>query len=163
MLMFTLAISCLTTSDLPWFMDLTFHIPLQYCSLQHQTLLSLPDTSTTEHRFCLGPDASFFLGLSVIAVYSSPVAYWVPSDPGGSSSGVISFCLFMMFVRFLSQEYWSGRHFLLQGTSFCQNSSLWFVHLGWPCMAWLIASLSCTSPFTMRRLWSMKRCSRDMD
>ena len=127
------------------------------------TLLSLPDTSTTEHRFCLGPDASFFLGLSVIAVYSSPVSYWVPSDPGGSSSGVISFCLFMMFVRFLSQEYWSGRHFLLQGTSFCQNSSLWFVHLGWPCMAWLIASLSCTSPFTMRRLWSMKRCSRDMD
>ena len=32
---FTLAISCLTTSNLPWFMDLTFQVPMQYCSLQH--------------------------------------------------------------------------------------------------------------------------------
>ena len=39
MLTFTLAISCLTTSDLPWFMDLTFQVPMQYCSLQHGTLL----------------------------------------------------------------------------------------------------------------------------
>ena len=37
--MFTLAISCLTTSNLPWFMDLTFQVPMQYCSLQHLTLL----------------------------------------------------------------------------------------------------------------------------
>ena len=29
---FTLAISCLTTSNLPWFMDLTFQVPMQYCS-----------------------------------------------------------------------------------------------------------------------------------
>ena len=39
---FTLAISCLTTSNLPWFMDLTFQVPVQYCSLQHQTLLLSP-------------------------------------------------------------------------------------------------------------------------
>ena len=36
---FTLAISCLTTSNLPWFMDLIFQVPMPYCSLQHQTLL----------------------------------------------------------------------------------------------------------------------------
>ena len=30
---FTLAISCLTTSNLPWFTDLTFQVPMQYCSL----------------------------------------------------------------------------------------------------------------------------------
>ena len=30
--MFTLVISCLTTSNLPWFMDLAFQIPMQYCS-----------------------------------------------------------------------------------------------------------------------------------
>ena len=35
MSMFTLAISCLTTSNLPWFMDLTFQVPMQYCSLQY--------------------------------------------------------------------------------------------------------------------------------
>ena len=74
--MFTLPISCLTTSNLPWFKDLTFQVPMQYCSLQHQILFAPPDTSTTEHHFCFGPDASFFLGLLVIAVYSSPVAYW---------------------------------------------------------------------------------------
>ena len=39
MLTFTLAISCLTTSNLPWFMDLTFQVPMQYSSLQHWTLL----------------------------------------------------------------------------------------------------------------------------
>ena len=37
-----------------------------------------------------------------------------------------------------------------------QNSWLWPSHLGWPCMAWLIASLSYASPFTMTRLWSLK-------
>ena len=36
---FTLAISCLTTSNLPWFMDLTFRVPMQHCSLQHRILL----------------------------------------------------------------------------------------------------------------------------
>ena len=29
-------------------------------------------------------------------------------------------------------------HFLLQGATFCQNSSLWPVCLGWPCTAWLM-------------------------
>ena len=33
MLIFTLDISCLTTSNLPWFMNLTLHVPMQYCSL----------------------------------------------------------------------------------------------------------------------------------
>ena len=32
MWMFTLAISCLTTSNFPWFMDLPFQVPMQYCS-----------------------------------------------------------------------------------------------------------------------------------
>ena len=51
MLTFTLAISCLTTSNLPWFMDLTFLVPMQYCSLQHRTLLLSPVTSTTGYCF----------------------------------------------------------------------------------------------------------------
>ena len=44
--MFTLAISCLTTSNMPWFMNLTFQVPMQYCSLQHQTLLLSPEMQT---------------------------------------------------------------------------------------------------------------------
>ena len=92
--MFTLAISCLTMFNLPWFMHLTFQFPVQYCSLQHWTLISPPDTSTAECHFCFGPAASFFLGLLVIALHSSPAAYRTPSDIEGSSSSVISFCLF---------------------------------------------------------------------
>ena len=52
MSVFTLAISCLTTSNLPWFVDLTFQGPMQYCSLQHRTLLRSPVTSTTGCCFC---------------------------------------------------------------------------------------------------------------
>ena len=35
-----------------------------------------------------------------------------------------------------------GCHFFLPWTMSCQNSSLWPVCLGWPCTAWIIASLS---------------------
>ena len=59
--MFTLAISCLTTSNLPWFMDVTFQVPMQYCSLQHQTLRPSPVTSITGCCFCFGSISSFFL------------------------------------------------------------------------------------------------------
>ena len=77
--MFTLTISCLTTSNLPWFMNLIFEVPMQYCSLQHQIILSPPDTFT-EHLFCFCPATSFFLEILVIALNSSPVAYWTPYD-----------------------------------------------------------------------------------
>ena len=77
--MFILAISCLTTSNLPWFMDLTFQVPMQYWSLQHWTLLPSPVTSTTGHCFCFGSVSSFFMELFL---YSSPVAYWVPTNLG---------------------------------------------------------------------------------
>ena len=53
MSMFTLAISCLTTSTLPCFMDLTFQVPMQYCSLKHWTLLPSPVTSTSGFGFAL--------------------------------------------------------------------------------------------------------------
>ena len=55
---------------------------MQYCSLRHLTLLSSPDTSTTEHCSCFDPAASFFLKLLVIAFCSSPVVYWTPSSLG---------------------------------------------------------------------------------
>ena len=136
MLMFTLALSCLTTSNLPWFMDSIFQVPVQYCSLQHWTLLSPPDTSTTEHHFYFDSAASFFLELLVIALWSSPVACWTPSDLWGSYSGVIPFCLFIQFIGFSWQEYWSDS--FLQWTVFCQQSSLWLISLGRPHMAWLL-------------------------
>ena len=76
--MFTLAISCLTTSNLPWFKDLTFQVPMQYCSLQYWTLLPLPVTSKTECYFRFASASSLFLELFL---HSSPGAYW-PYWPG---------------------------------------------------------------------------------
>ena len=105
---FTLAISCMTTFNLPWFMDLTFQVPRQYCSLQHWTLLPSPVTSTTGYCFCFGSVSSFFTELFL---HWSPIAYWAPSDLGSSPFSVLSFYLFMQFMGFWRQEYWSGLPF----------------------------------------------------
>ena len=108
MLTFTLAISCLTTSNLPWFMDLTFQVPMQYCSLQHQTLLLSPVTSTTGYCFCFDSIPSFFLELFF---YWSLVAYGAPTDLRSSSFSILSFCLCILFMGFSRQEYGSGLPF----------------------------------------------------
>ena len=65
-------------------------------------------TTTTDHLFCFGPASSFFLELFLC---SSPVVCWKPSHLEGSSSGVTSFCLFILFMAFLRQEHWSGLPF----------------------------------------------------
>ena len=108
MSIFTLAISCLNTSNLPWFMDLTFQVSMQYCSLQHWTLLPSTVTSTTRHCFHFGSISSFFLDLFL---HWSPVVYWAPTNLGSSSFSVLSFCLFILFMGFSRQEYWSGLPF----------------------------------------------------
>ena len=95
--MFTLAISCLTTSSFPWFMDLTFQVPMQYCSSQHRTLLLSPVPSTARYCFCFVSIPSFFLELFL---HWSPVAYWAPTDLGSSSFSILSFCLFILFMGF---------------------------------------------------------------
>ena len=60
-----------TELNLPWFMDLTFQVPMQYCFLQHWTLLPPPVTSTAGYCFCFGSVSSFFLELFL---HWSPVA-----------------------------------------------------------------------------------------
>ena len=105
MSMFTLAISCLTTSNLPWFMDLTFQVPMQYCSLQHRTLLPSPVTSTTGCCFHFENVSSFFLELFL---HSSPLTYWANTELESLSFSIISFCLLILFMGFSRQEYWSG-------------------------------------------------------
>ena len=135
--MFTLAISSLISSNLPWSMDLTFQISMQLCSLQHWTVLSPPDISTTEHYLGFGPAASFFLKLLVISLCSSPGAYWTPftweTHLPMSHHFVCSYCS----CGSHGQNIGGVCHFLLRWTTFCQNSSLWHIHLRWPCMAWL--------------------------
>ena len=143
---FNLAISCLTTPSLSWFMDLTFQVPMQHCSLQQQTPLSPSGTSTTAHHFHFGRATSFFLELLVIALHSFPVVYWTPSNLGGLIFWCHMFLCFLTVYRVLDTKEWFAIPCPLQWTMFCQNSSLWPIHLQWPCTAWLIVSLIYVSP-----------------
>ena len=128
MSVFTLAISCLTTSSLPWFMGLTFQVPIQYCSLQHRTLLLSPVASITGCCFCFGSVSSFFLE---VFLYWSPVAYWAPTDLGGSSFSVL-FAFSCCSWGSQGKNTEMVCHSLLQWTTFCQNIPPWPVYLGWP-------------------------------
>ena len=102
MSMFTIAISYLTTSSLLWFKELTFQVPMQYCSLRSRTLLPSPVTSTTGCCIRFGSVYPFFLELFL---HSSPAACWPPTDLGSSSFSVLYFCLFTFFMGFSRQEY----------------------------------------------------------
>ena len=114
---FTLAISCLTTCNLPWFMDLTFQVPMQYCSLQHWTLLLLPVPSTTGCCFCFGSVPSFFL---VLFLHLPLVAYWASIHLGSSSFSVLSFLslhtvhvvLKARILKWFDILFSSGPHFI---------------------------------------------------
>ena len=132
--MFTLTISCLTTSNLPWFMDLTFQVPMQYCSLQHRTLLPSPVTSTTGYCFCFGSIPSFFLELFL---HWSPVAYWAPASLGSSSFSVLFFAFSYCSWDSQGKNTEVVCRSLLQWTPFCQTSPPQLGSLGWPHTAWL--------------------------
>ena len=164
MLTFTLAISCLTTSYLPWFMNLTFQVPMQYCSLQHRTLLLSPVTPTAGYCFCFGSIPSFFLELFL---HWSPVAYWAPIDLESSSFSILSFCLFILFMGFSRQEYWSGLPFpspvdhIL--SDFCTMTRLsWVAPRAWlsfievdkaVVLVWLDWLVFCDYGFSVSALW----------
>ena len=113
MSMFTLAISCLNTSNFPQALDQTFQDPVQYCSLQM--------TCTTRHivntvSFPPWPSRFICLDLLPIALCSSPVAYWTPSDLGGSSRGITSekFPFLLCYMKSSWVEYPGGRVFPLR-------------------------------------------------
>ena len=101
---------------------------MQYCSLQHWTLLLSPVPSTTVCCFCFGSIPLFFLELFL---HSSPVGYWALTDLGSSFS-ILWFCLSIPFMAFSRQEYWSGLPFfypvdvgnLISGSSAFSKSSL---------------------------------------
>ena len=168
MLTFTLAISCLTTSNMPWLMDLTFQVPMQYCSLLHcsllhRTLLLSPVPSTTGHCFCSGSIHSFFLELFL---HWSPVAYWAPTDLGSSCFSILSFCLLILFMGFSRQENWSslpfpspGDHILSALSTMTRPSCVvphgmaWFHWVGQAVVLWSDWLVFCDCGFIVSALW----------
>ena len=108
MSMCILTISCLTMSNLHKRTDLTFQVPTEYCYLQHQILLSSLETPTA--LFPLWPSC-FILSeaISSSLLFSSSILDGF--QPGELSFGVISFCPFIQFMRFLGQVYWGSLAF----------------------------------------------------
>ena len=131
--MFTLTICCLTTSNLPWFMDLT-NIPGSYAILFF-TASDLTSISNYIHNWVLFLLWLCLFILSGLFLHWSPVAYWTPTDLGSSSSVSYVFA----FSHCCS---WSSQgkntevvcHSLLQWATFCQNSPSWLVRLRRPYM-----------------------------
>ena len=131
--MLTLAISYLTTFNLPWFMDLTFQIPMQQCYLQHWTLLLSTVPSTTGFCFCFGSIPSFFSRVISSLISSSILGTYQPGEfifqcplflPFHTAHGVLTARILKWFA-------------ILQWTTFCQTSPLWPNRLLWPHRAWL--------------------------
>ena len=137
-------------------MDITFQVPMQCRSLQHQILLLSPETFTLEHWFRFDPATSFFLELFVIARHSSPVAYWTPSYLGELIFWCHIFLPFHTVHRVLQARIleWVANHSSC-GPRFVRTLQ-YDLSVGWPCMAWLIDSMSYASPRPTTRLWSMK-------
>ena len=117
---------------------------------------------TTRHihnwvSFLLCPNCFILSG----AVSNCPLLF--PSSildtfrPGGliSPGRVISFCLFMLFMGFQRQEYWSGLP-LPSPVDHILSELFTVTHLSWVdlhCMAQ--SSTELWSPFPGKRLWSM--------
>ena len=107
MSLFTLAISYLTTFNLPWFLDLTLQVPIQYCSLQHRTLLPSPVTSTAGdfslwlHLFILSGVISPLISSSILGTYC----------PGEFLFQYPIILPFHTVHEISRQEYWSGLPF----------------------------------------------------
>ena len=76
---------------------------MQYRSLQHETLLLSPVTSTAWCCFCFDSIPSFFLELFL---HWSPVVHWAPTDLGSSCFSVLSFLPSHTVHGILKEEYW---------------------------------------------------------
>ena len=113
--------------SLLWFVDLTFQVPMQYCSLQHRTWLPSPVTSTTGHCFHFGSIFSLFL-ISPLFFSSILGTY----RPGELVFQCPIFLLFHIVHGVLKARILKACHALLQWTTLCQTSPPWPACLGLP-------------------------------
>ena len=72
------------------------------------TVLDYTSITSHTHNWAL---FLVWLCLFILSGVISPLfsrGYWAPTNLGSSSFSVLSFCLFIFFMGFSRQEYWSG-------------------------------------------------------
>ena len=117
MLMFTIAISFLMTSSLPWCMDLTFQVPMQCCFFTASDLTFIISHTTNWALFLLWL-CLFILSGAISAVFSSSIL--CTSQPG---EFIFQCPIFLLFhtvhgvlkarvLKWLSIPFSSGPHFV---------------------------------------------------
>ena len=90
-------------------------LPLQYCSLEHQTLLLSPVTSKTGLCFCSGSISSFFLDLTCLLrnLYAGQEATvrtghgtrdWFKIGKGVHQGCILSLCLFNLPAEYIMRN-----------------------------------------------------------
>ena len=98
-----------------------------------------PVTSKTRCCFCFGSISSLFLELFL---HWSPAVYWALTHLGSSSFSVLSFCLFILFMGFSTQDLWSGLPFPSPADDVLSELST-MTRPSWAVLhPWLIVSLS---------------------
>ena len=134
MLTFTLVISCLTTSSLPWFMDL--NISGSYAILLFPAL-DLASITSHIHKpgvvFALAPSLHSFW-----SYFSIDLQYHIGHLPAWGVHLSVSYLFAFSYCSWGSQSKNNEVvcHSLLQLAAFCQISPPWPVCLGWPHTAW---------------------------
>ena len=108
---------------------------MQYCFLQHWTLLLSPVTSTTGYCFCFGSIHSFFSGVISLLISCSILHTYWPGEFLFQYPIILPFHTVYGVLKAKHIEVVC--HSLLQWTTFCQNSPPWPACLGWPHKAWL--------------------------
>ena len=130
------------------------HVPFQFTLIHGPTIpdsyavlffTASDSTFTTRHIhtwvfFPLWP--SCFILPGAISNFPLLLLYWTPSHLGAHLPASYLFAFSYCPWGSSGRNTGMSCNFLLPWILFFQNSSLWPFHLGWPCMAWLIASLS---------------------
>ena len=132
---FTLAISCLTTSNFPWFMELAFQVPMHIALYSSRPCFHHQSHPQLGVVFALAPSLHSFW-----SYFSTDLKQYIGYLPTWGVHLSVSYLFAFSYCSWDSQ----GRntevvcHSLLQWTTFCPTSPPWPACLGWPYMAWLI-------------------------
>ena len=102
MSVFTLAIFCLTSFNLPWFMDLTCQVPINI------VLYSIGLYFHHQSHPQLGIVFAMALSHHSFWSYFSTVLQQHIGHLGSSSFSVITFWMFVFFIGLSKEENWSG-------------------------------------------------------